>query len=212
MLTLAADSWSRVSNAPSDRVRWAEPPERTRGHQQTVGETQQEHFERLHRVYHRKVYSFFIRCGLSAEDAAGLTQTVFMRVYKNMDTYRGGDELSYLMSITSSVWKNELRYRNASKRAGRLLSLDDPDRPIDDTQDTPLHGPAPQSPEELALWKETARHLSRKVAALAPRNRHALMLRVSGLSYREIAAVMHTTVDGVKALIREARKSLREDP
>jgi len=211
MLATSSDSRDRESGASPETGCGPEPPRRTRARRQTVEETRHERFERLFHRYFRKIYSFFVRSGLSENDAEDLTQTVLLRVYESMDTYRGGDELAYLMSITRSVWKNELRRRSAKKRSASLLTLDDPDRPIDDTQETRLHGPAPRSPEEGALWQEKVRALRRKVEDLPPRNRRALLLRTDGLSYREIADATHTTVDGVKALLREARKRVRDD-
>lgn len=174
-----------------------------------MSKDESELFEEFFDRYYQRVYSFFIRQGWSAEEAEELTQETFARVFQNMGAYRGGNEIAYIMTVTKNIWKNELRRRSAVKRGDPPVTLDDPNHPIDDRQQTPLFGAVPGSPEEETLRKEKIAALRREIRALPPRMRRAVLLRVQGLSYREIAAAMNTTIDAVKKLLYEARKQLK---
>lgn len=178
----------------------------------TISDEQSALFEGLVKRYYQKVYSFFIRQGCSAAEAKDLTQDTFMRVFKNMDRYRGGSEQAYLMTLTKNIWKNELRRRRAIKRGESPVSLDDPEKPIAEGYQEPLFGSRPSSPEDEALWNERVEALRLEIEALPSRKRRALQMRIEGLSYREIATAMRTTIDGVKKLLFEARRRLKEGP
>ena len=181
---------------------------RNRG-ESTAGE-RLEPFEALVKGYFQKVYSFFIRQGCRPEEASDLTQDTLLRVFQNMDKYRGGSEQAYLMTITKNIWKNELRRRGAVKRGDPPRSLDHPETASAEGAHEPLFGPPPRSPEDEALWNERVEALRREIRKLPPRNRRALQMRIEGLSYREIAVAMRTSVDAVKKLIFQARQRLKE--
>lgn len=67
-------------------------------------------------------------------------------------------------------------------------------------------GPAPAG---LALREETSR-VQRAIGTLAPRQQEALRLKFqAGMSYRQIAQVMHTTVGNVGVMLHTAIKALR---
>lgn len=168
-----------------------------------------EAFDRLFEQYHQKVYTFFTRHRFPPEEARELAQQTWLRVFDSMGAYRGGD-LAFLMTVASSVWKNELRRRSALKRGDRPSSLDDPGDPIAERVERPLFGDPPKSPEAAALWQERVAAYRREVRALPPRMRRALALRVHGLSYREIGVALRASDDAVKKLLYQARRRLQE--
>lgn len=173
-------------------------------------EDHRELFEEFFDRYYKRVYSFFVRQGFSTGEAEELTQDTFARVFESMDTYRGGSELAYLMTVTKNVWKNELRRRGAIKRGDPPLSLDDSDQRLDERRETSLFGAGPSSPEEESLRNERLEAILSAIRALPPRMRRALVLRIQGLTYREISVAMNITIDGVKKLLYEARRRLKQ--
>lgn len=174
-----------------------------------------ETFERLFRDHYPRVLSFFLRKGFKRSDAEDLTQDTFHRVYKYVQSYRGGKESSYVLAVASSLWKNRLRRGDTIKRKAAIESMDasPPGRmPWAEVASEPLTGPPPSSPEQTALAGEREKILSRAIGELPRRHQRALKLRVQGCSYREIAAAMKTTPDGVRKMLATSRKRLRESP
>jgi RNA polymerase sigma-70 factor (ECF subfamily) len=75
------------------------------------------------------------------------------------------------------------------------------------------NGPAdPQrSPERCALDRERTRRLRAAILKLPEQQRECMLLRASGLRYREIAAALGIQISSVGALVHHAMARLSED-
>lgn len=144
--------------------------------------------EELFQRYYRPVVFFFRRRGFSSEESRDLAQETFLRVSKRWDSFRGESAVeTWLFQIASNLYKNTLRSQATQKR---------------ETQDVSL---------EHALSEEGARILRAAIADLPPQMRQAVCLRVEGdLKYREIADIMHISIETVKAHLHQARQHLRD--
>jgi len=136
--------------------------------------------------HQRAVYQLCYRFVGSHEDAADLTQDVFLRAYRGLARFRGDASLAtWLYRIGVNVCLNKV-----SARGPALVALDD-------NPAIPSKGPDPSS---ALLQDERARRVRDAVARLPRTQRATLILRVyQDLSHKEIAELLDTTVGAVKA-------------
>lgn len=171
-----------------------------------------ENCRKLHDLHYRKVINFFRRKGFSPEESRDLTQDVFSRVFKAIDTFRRESRFErWLFEIATNTFRNELRRKGAEKRDAVELSINI--SPEDDG--VPVQVVEPVSGERSALdsmiERERRAGLLSALQELPPQMRTCCMLRyVRGLKYQEIAKVMKISIETVKAHLHQARKRLIE--
>src|SRR5581483_3691961 len=134
----------------------------------------------------------------NSHDAEDLTQEVFVRVFRSLDSYTPGTFEGWLHRITTNLFLDMARRRQrirfeglAEETAGRL-SGDEP---------TPAQA-------------FDARHFDSDVQdalrALAPEYRAAVVLcDIEGLSYEEIASTLGVKLGTVRSRIHRGRAQLR---
>jgi RNA polymerase sigma-70 factor (ECF subfamily) len=144
------------------------------------------------------VYRFALRLTGDAHAAEDLTQETFLRAWRRRrQLHEPRAARVWLFRIAVNVWQDQLRRgRSRVARAGALP----PDQPA----------PGPAADDEAAA-RERRDLALQALAELPDRQREALYLRAcEGLSAAEIAAVLGTSADAVKASSCVARKKLRE--
>src|SRR5262245_53172121 len=164
-----------------------------------------ESFRKIFHHYSRIIYKFFAKRGFNEAECEDLVQETFMRVHRNLDSFRGDAQFgTWLFQVSANVYKNELRSRMAQKRDAQEVSLEDGD---------PLGGtgvsldPEEESPLEGMLTEERREVLLRAMAELPTQMRRCVELRVTqDLKYREIAVLMGVSIDTVKAHLFQARQ------
>lgn len=169
----------------------------------------EELFHQLFERYYRSVVYFFGRRGLSPDESQDLAQETFLRVYKSLDSLREGKAAkAWLFIAATNLWRNEVRNRNAQKRIGTELPLDE--RVV---QAAAVGNPGSSPAGALAglLTQERADLLRKALAQLPPRMLRCVLLRIDQeLKYREIAVIMQVSVDTVKAQLHQAKERLKE--
>ena len=161
-------------------------------------------FEALVVAYQKQVYNLALRTVGNEEDAADMTQEVFLRAYRALGTFRGESKFSvWLYRIVSNVCLDFLR----AKKRRQTVSLSVTD---DDGEDTELDiADESKSPERIFERAMTRDAVRRGLAALTPEYRQILILReLQGMSYEEIAEVLGLESGTVKSRIFRARKKL----
>ena len=74
-------------------------------------------FEALVVAYQKQVYNLALRTVGNEEDAADMTQEVFLRAYRALGTFRGESKFSvWLYRLTTNVCIDFLRSRRPSRR------------------------------------------------------------------------------------------------
>ncbi|MFL6199853.1 MAG: RNA polymerase sigma factor [Thermoanaerobaculia bacterium] len=151
--------------------------------------------------YYRPVVSFFMKRGFSSEESRDLAQETFYRVCNKWDSFRGESSVeTWLFQIAANLYKNTLRSLQAQKR---------------DAQEVPLDGEAVElrsretDPLRVVLTEEQASLLRSALEKLPPQMRQAVLLRIRDLKYREIAELMHVSIETVKAHLYQARQQFR---
>ena len=147
--------------------------------------TPAELFER----HHVAIYRYLLRMVGSPETAEELTQDVFLRVMKGLDSYQERDhERAWLFRIARNLRCDHLRQRQRQP----------PSAPLED-----IHPVEPQR-QELQF------SLARALAALTDDDREAFVLgEIAGFSYVEIGVICDTTPAAIRSRIYRARLALR---
>ncbi|MDO4270187.1 MAG: sigma-70 family RNA polymerase sigma factor [Eubacteriales bacterium] len=159
-------------------------------------------FEELVTRYEKRVYAVALRSSGSPEDAADITQEVFLRAWRSIEAFRGDSGFStWLFRITMNLCVDFARHRAASPQTQPLVGEDDMEKPVPDTAPTP---------EEHLENSELGRELAAALGEVSEEHRRIVLLRdVSGLSYTEIAETLEISEGTVKSRLSRARIALR---
>ncbi|MGC8666757.1 MAG: RNA polymerase sigma factor [Chthonomonadales bacterium] len=168
-------------------------------------------FDALVAAYEKKIFNVVYRILGDYEEAADVTQEVFISAYKAYDRFRGDAKVfTWLYQIAINHCRNRLRQRGRA-RALKVESLDEPRASADDVE-----GPTREiadetfAPEAVLEEKELRERVLRAVETLPPEYREVVVLReMQGLSYNEIAEATHLSLDNVKTRLSRARAMLR---
>ena len=150
-------------------------------------------FEQFYRDHHARIYNLAARIVGDPDDAADITQEVFLRAYTH-PIQAGGDPRPepwlYRIAVNAS-------YDHLRRRAARPSTSLDTVAEIPDTGDGFVDG-------ELSHCIEAC------LACLTPRYRTALVLKdLHGLSHAEIAEVMDIHQGAARVLLHRARAAFR---
>lgn len=162
-------------------------------------------FESLMTAYENRVYTLALRSMGSAQDAADITQEVFLRTWKNLDSFRGDSSFStWLYRVTSNLCIDFARKRAAE---GGMASIDDAESLAASIADTSRT----IQPEQAIENQELREELQYALAQLSEEHRKVVLLRdVAGLAYIEIARTLGIEEGTVKSRLARARSALRK--
>ena len=146
-----------------------------------------------------RVYRLAYRLTGNRQDAEDLTQEVFVRVFRSLDTYTPGTFEGWLHRITTNLFLDGARRK-------QRIRFD----PLSDERAARLTSPA--LAPELAVAEQTFDDdIETALATLPPDFRAAVVLcDVEGLSYEEIAEIMDAKLGTVRSRIHRGRSMLRK--
>lgn len=164
-----------------------------------IGNGDQEAFKCLVERYQKPLLNFIYRYVGNRHTAEDLTQEVFLRIYQAASRFEPMARVStWIFKIAVNLCKNELK---THQRRSRLL------QDLHETAD--LHGDSKLGVmvENRQMQQETMEALNN----LPESQRVAMLLRIfEGMSYKEIASVMETSISSVESLIFRARTRLKQ--
>ncbi len=153
-------------------------------------------FDEAFTLHHRAVFRTaraVVRDSALAED---VTQEVFLRLYRNLNSTPGEDLLrAWLLRVTLNVARNTLR--------GQSRSMVRDNEYHKSTNETGFFAEAPEEDYERRMAIEEAR---RALAKIKEPMRSCLLLKQQGLSYREIAVSLSLKETNVGSLVARGRK------
>ena len=137
-----------------------------------------------------------------AEDAA---QEIFIKAYQSLQSFRGDSSFStWLYRITINHCLNQ----QAKKKRQRWFSLDFISDSEIEQNPAPTHD-ANNRPDTVLEQKETELIIQNSINSLPKQQRIAIILsRYEGLTYQEIAEVMHCSVASVESRLFRAKQNL----
>lgn len=157
--------------------------------------------------YTGKVFNTCVNLLRNNEDAEDVTQEVFTSIYLGIDGFKGKSKLStWIYSIALNKSKEFLRSKTRKKRLGRLTTIE-----LEDTHFLPNQIINFNHPGVLLEDKERAKIFFEALDQLSENQKIAFtMHKIEGVSYAEVAEIMHTSISSVESLLFRAKKRLRE--
>lgn len=172
---------------------------------QLIAKGDKRELELLYNNYSSIVYNTAMNYVQNAQDAEEILQDVFVNVYKNASNFKGNASLKtwiYRITINESI--NYLRYKQRKKRFGfHVPLLTSRDSDVFNISDV-------RHPGVLLEDKEAVEYIMKAINELPNNQKTAILLKtIDGLSQKEIAEVLETSVKAVEALLSRARKKLK---
>src|SRR6266542_3998599 len=168
----------------------------------------QDAFEQLVRTYDQSVLRLAMNLLQSPEDARDAYQEAFLRVYRNLHTFRFDCSFhTWLYRIVTNICLDHLRKRKVRREESPLLETSEG---MVDRMDS-IEEEAPQSDPERHLYN---RQLSARIDAalkdLTPRERMVFELRhYQGLRLRNIGEMLGTSEEAAKNCLFRATQKMR---
>jgi RNA polymerase sigma-70 factor (ECF subfamily) len=170
---------------------------------------EQQAWQQLVVLQHRRIYGICYRFTGSATDAEDLTQDVFLKVYKNLESFdtSKGSFSTWITTLTRNLLVDHFR-RTRLDRA-----TDSMDASFNGEDDGPtmaerLTDPRPSQEHHVAGLELKVR-IQAALAQLSPELREAVILRdLEDMDYKEIALVLRIPEGTVKSRISRGRGEL----
>ncbi len=163
-----------------------------------------EAFKQIMNKYKKIIYGFCFRYTGIREDAEDLSQDVFIKVYRNIRSFRRESKFStWLYRLTVNACLNHIRWQKHEK-INEMISLssdekEDENRQFDIKDDS-------ANPEQEMLNKELGMIINKTVAQLNYKQRSILILKdFQGRSYEEIAEIMNMNTGTVRSALSRGR-------
>jgi len=174
----------------------------------TLIDGQEAAYETLIARFEHPIFNLVSRLTNDPGDAPDVVQEVFLKVFRNVHTFRGQSSLkTWIYRIAVNESRNHRRWfgRHRSQEIALEPTAGETHSYLDWLPD-----PA-RSPMELAMDHERETLIEAALAEINPHYRAALVLReLEGLSYDEIAEILETSLGTVKSRILRGREALRE--
>ena len=163
--------------------------------------------DRLVELYSPRVFGLLYRLTDSRDAAEELLQETFLRVVRVIDRYRHvGKFEPWLFRIAANLARDRARRFG---RHGQPAALEGPsagDAPLA-TRNSSAHDPA-----EVLVQRETEERMTASLRVLSDGEREVLLLRhYSGLSFREIAAILGVPLGTALARAHRGVQRLRQE-
>ena len=166
-------------------------------------------WEEIVQRYNRRIYNICYRFAGSADDAQDLTQEVFIKMYRTLNTYDVGRGafMTWVTTITRNLLVDHFRKTKQERLTDSLDSADsDHEDAMPLSEQIPDRGPSPDSDIQSRETRETVHQALQK---LSPELREAVILRdLQDMDYKEIAAVLRVPEGTVKSRINRGRGEL----
>lgn len=158
-------------------------------------------FDEVYERFGEMVYNLAARLAGNREEAADLTQEIFLRVFRHLGSFGGRSTLkTWVFRIAINHCRDRL-----SRRHPAMQSID----AENGESGVGLADPA-RGPEDLAVAADEGRRVATGLTRIPAVFREAVVLRdLEGLSYDEIAEVLGVRVGTVRSRIARGRDQLR---
>lgn len=165
-------------------------------------------FERLVRNYDQSVLKLAMNLLRSPDDAYDVYQEAFLRVYKNINSFRFDCSFhTWLYRIVTNLCLDQLRKRKVRKTEPAVV--DTPEGPIDRLETTPEQRPH-SDPQRALLSTEIQRRVEDTLSGMSARERMVFEMRhYQGMRLRAIGDVLGTSEEAAKNCLFRATQKMR---
>jgi RNA polymerase sigma-70 factor (ECF subfamily) len=169
---------------------------------QKLQEGDEKAFRQLVENYQQLVVNTCFGLVHNTEDAEDIAQDVFIEVFRSAQKFRADSKIStwlYRIAVNRSLnFIRDNKRRKWTQSVENIFSLK-------------TEKSASETPDSEMENSERAQLLHQAIDSLPPNQRVAFTLnKYEDLTYKEIAAVMETSVSSVESLIHRAKKSLQK--
>lgn len=173
-----------------------------------VQQGDQSAFEALVRSYDQSVLALAMNLLRSPEDARDVYQEAFLRVYKNIHSFRFDCSFyTWLYRIVTNVCLDHLRKRKIRKEEPAVVETSDG---LVDRTYTVEEERAAGDPERSFWNRQLSSRIEAALAQLTPRERMVFELRhYQGMRLRTIGEILDTTEEAAKNCLFRATQKMR---
>lgn len=159
-------------------------------------------FRKLVEQYKKRVYYLALDLTGNHHDAEDLSQEVFIKAYRSLDSFRGDASFfSWLYRIAVNTYLNKRR-----KKAVRYMTL------WDDFEHVTSGSGAPSGPDTQTERSTMQEHIDASLDVLSERERSAFVLKhYHGYKIREVAEMLDVAQGTIKSLLYRATRKLRDE-
>jgi RNA polymerase sigma-70 factor (ECF subfamily) len=168
----------------------------------------QDAFEQLVRTYDQSVLRLAMNLLRSAEDARDVYQEAFLRVYRNIHTFRFDCSFhTWLYRIVTNICLDHLRKRKVRREESAVVETSD--GPVD-RMDTFEEEGSHADPERTLWNRQLGSRITAALGDLTPRERTVFELRhYQGLRLRTIGEMLGTSEEAAKNCLFCATQKMR---
>jgi RNA polymerase sigma-70 factor (ECF subfamily) len=165
-------------------------------------------FESLVRSYDQNVLRIAMNLLRSPEDARDVYQEAFLRVYRNLGSFRFDCSFhTWLYRIVTNICLDYLRKRKVRREESNVVET--PEGPMDRMENFAEDGPG-GDPERHAWNAQLHEKIDRALTELSPRERMVFELRhYQGLRLRNIGEMLGTSEEAAKNCLFRATQKMR---
>lgn len=154
-------------------------------------------FNELYNLYSRRIFGFAYGFLRSKEEAEGIVQEVFVKIWETRNNLRSDLSFSwFLFTIARNLILNKLQHHQYEMRYQKDFMAET----SGDDNNT----------EEQVFYRDMSDHINNLIMELPPKRKEIFLLsRFEGLSYQEISEKLNISVKTVEVQISLALKYIR---
>jgi RNA polymerase sigma-70 factor (ECF subfamily) len=165
-------------------------------------------FRQLVERHQRRAFAIAIGLVRDENDAREIVQEAFLRVYKNIDRFKGGSAFfTWLYRIVTNLAIDLMR-----KPARREAELFDNPQIAEDADAFPFVSKMGHAdPMDMVRRREIGERIQQELDALPPYHRAVIVMReVEGMSYQQMAEAMNVSKGTIMSRLFHARQKLQK--
>jgi len=161
-------------------------------------------FEEIVKTYEKKIYNLALRYVGNSEDAYDVSQEVFIRVYKSINSFKEESSFStWIYRVAVNICIDHMRKSKKSNTVSMTREDDEGNEEQMEIEDTSY------SPEKVYDRIELRENIKNALDELSEDHRQVIILRdINGLNYEDIGRILDLGEGTVKSRIFRAREKL----